>query len=91
VSKNNNLHDGKIVLFEKFIHVVDDVDRGGAHLVLVELLAVQMVHSGYPADVDVSRVLTGEDAHTVEVLVDQLEALGVLHFVADSLDFGRGH
>lgn len=81
----------EILLFEQIVHVVDDVDGGGADLVLVEILAVQMIHGGHPANVDVGRVLTGEDAHAVEVLVDQLEALDVVHLVADRLDFGRRH
>lgn len=83
------VHDN--LLFEQILHVVDDVDRCGAHLVLVELLAVQVVHGGDPANVDVGRVLTRENAHAVEILVDKLEALNVVHLVADRLDFGRGH
>ena len=44
---------------------------------LVEERVLEVTLCRDPSNVDVARVLSGEDAHSVEVLVDQVEALGV--------------
>lgn len=65
--------------------VIHDVHSALPDSCLGELGTMQMILCGHPAHVRVCRVLPGEYSDTVEVLVDQLQTLGVVDLVTDRL------
>ena len=59
------------------ISFVDSTNADYTIFSLIKRLILQVELSSNPANVDVARVLTGEDAHPVKVLIDQTKAIGI--------------
>ena len=63
--------------FKDALSIVHSRHNHFAILRLIKNLVLQVELSGHPADVHVTRILTGEDAHSVKVLVDHADAFAV--------------